>query len=366
MTGFYNRVGIKEVHLVYFITVFSELFKELNTVPLIALLNRQTPQHIEATAISFYASFISLSRLLSTLLGAGLGYLFDVQNHNYTQMYPIVLIQCLYTTVTTLGLFMIKFPKGSGGDLELNDSQVQEGLRKVTSSSYGNEIGFKRQGIDRNAFAGGEIRGRGINVFRISPGEENGKIRNSRSRKSIGEEWKFEIQNETRRENENGSVVKKRIQTKRDFNGFETSERRQGRVCDFQRDSKETQDEPRNDPEIIIENNKSLTLRHMNETQDPRFKNENENADSDTVKKETNSRSNSDGNLDLTKMPSPKTKNLLVSEDYLNTYFESVRTLGLMGRPSSRLSAGFRVGNKNQSFSYSRLGSSTLPSSKHN
>ena len=364
MTGFYNRVGIKEVHLVYFITVFSELFKELNTVPLIALLNRQTPQHIEATAISFYASFISLSRLLSTLLGAGLGYLFDVQNHNYTQMYPIVLIQCLYTTVTTLGLFMIKFPKGPGRDLELNDSQVKEGLRKVTSSSHRNEIGCKRQGSGTNPFVEGGIRGRGINVFRISPGDEDSKMRYARSRKSRHEEWKFDIKNETQRENENETGMNKRIQKKRDYNGFEISKRSQDRVYDYQHDSKDSQNETRNDPIIVNENRKSLTLRQINETQDPKFKNEN--GDSETVKKDTNSRSNSDGDLDITKMSIPKTTNLLVSEDYLNTYFESVRTLGLMGRPSSRLSVGFRVGNKNQSFSYSRLGSSTLPSSRHN
>ena len=111
MTGFYSRVGIKEVHLVYFITVFSELFKELNTVPLLALFNRQTPKHIEATAIAFFSSIFSLSKLISTLLGALLGYAFAIHSSNYAHMYPIVLIQCACTTLTTFCIFFIKFPE---------------------------------------------------------------------------------------------------------------------------------------------------------------------------------------------------------------------------------------------------------------
>lgn len=111
VTGFYSRVGIKEVHLVYFITVFSELFKELNTVPLLALFNRQTPKHLEATAISFFSSIFSLSKLVSTLLGALLGYAFAIHSTNYAHMYPIVLIQCAFTTLTTLCIFFVKFPK---------------------------------------------------------------------------------------------------------------------------------------------------------------------------------------------------------------------------------------------------------------
>lgn len=122
VTGFYSRVGIKEVHLVYFITVFSELFKELNTVPLLALFNRQTPPHLEATAISFFSSIFSLSKLVSTMLGALLGYAFAIHSTNYAHMYPIVLIQCAFTTLTTLCIFFLKFPAARSADLLLNDA----------------------------------------------------------------------------------------------------------------------------------------------------------------------------------------------------------------------------------------------------
>ena len=127
VTGFYSRVGIKEVHLVYFITVFSELFKELNTVPLLALFNRQTPKHIEATAISFFSSIFSLSKLISTLLGALLGFAFAIHSSNYTHMYPIVLIQCIFTTLTTFCIFFIKFPKTY--DTENNNHPHQDHLQ---------------------------------------------------------------------------------------------------------------------------------------------------------------------------------------------------------------------------------------------
>jgi hypothetical protein len=98
------------------------LFKELNTVPLLALFNRQTPKHIEATAISFFSSIFSLSKLVSTLLGALLGFAFAIHSTNYAHMYPIVLIQCACTTLTTFCIFFIKFPES----YELNNSQKKQ------------------------------------------------------------------------------------------------------------------------------------------------------------------------------------------------------------------------------------------------
>ena len=116
-----------------------------------ALLTRQTPEHIEATAISFFTSFFSLAKLISTLLGALLGYLFNIQSSNYTKMYPIVLIQCLYATFTTFGVFFIKFPKtkhliGEEGH-EVSIHQSIQQIQKNRSIFYTNNTFEKNSGI---------------------------------------------------------------------------------------------------------------------------------------------------------------------------------------------------------------------------
>lgn len=225
------------------------------------MLNRHTPQHIEATAISFYASFISLSRLLSTLLGAALGYLFHVHKHNYTQMYPIVLIQCLYTTLTTLGLFIVKFPKPNINVDKKKFSICEENEPLVKEE---NDFGTPGYNIFEN-----KKNGSNSSNFYLKPNFENIKIQ--------------------------------------DF-----------KIPHFSKS---------NDEKNIL-------------------------TDSKSSKKCRN-----------------HSKNFLVSEEYLNTYFESVRTLGLLGKNKTsknnsqnkaRNSVGLLLGNKNQSFSYSRLKTSSF------
>lgn len=135
VTGFSTKMGIKQVHLVYFVTVFSELFKELNTIPLLALLSRLTPQNIEASAMSFFSSFLNFSKLISTLIGALLGYLFNIRSSNFSEMYPIVLIQCVYTTFTTLGIFFLKFPSNNSQRIKNSLKEIQQSFQSENKTN---------------------------------------------------------------------------------------------------------------------------------------------------------------------------------------------------------------------------------------
>lgn len=98
---------------------------------MLALFNRQTPKHLEATAIAVFSSLFSLSKLVSTLLGALLGFAFAIHSSNYAHMYPIVMIQCIFTTLTTFCIFFIKFPQK---EIEIGNYKSRKAINRILPS----------------------------------------------------------------------------------------------------------------------------------------------------------------------------------------------------------------------------------------
>ena len=108
---FINTVNISNVFFCYSMNALLVFANELNFIPLLGLCVRLCPKDLEGTTYGLFTSIFNFGYYLATVMASLLLLVFGVTSNNYSNLWVIVIIQCVYGGFTLVYMIGILFPR---------------------------------------------------------------------------------------------------------------------------------------------------------------------------------------------------------------------------------------------------------------